>query len=53
MREELQEKVIYLYMISGLKDGAYRCAKGLCLETNSVKFSVLSVLISFAKSIDR
>ena len=43
MRRDLQRKVIYFYMISGMKDDAYHCAKARCLETNSLKFSVSSV----------
>ena len=41
MRGKLQQKVTYLYMISGLKDEAYHYTKALCIKTESLKFSFL------------
>ena len=45
MLEELQEKVLYLYMTFGLKIGVCLCAKALCPNTDSVKFSGSFVLM--------
>ena len=50
MRGELQKKVMYFYIISGLKDGASHCPKALCPETDSVKFLFLSFDIKSNRS---